>query len=308
MIAGNEIANLINTRTCATLPASETTAEPTQAKVDIRASSFAINQAPIAPVPVPLPLVLGAPPSPVVQPAAAAMPAAPPAPPAVAQQALADSAPIAAAPAPVGQPVGAASALVPTMPTFVDEESISSREKRKLFAVRYQFWQTRPLEEQKAALTRLPKRLFHYTTDQRALVCSIWKTAPAGSKGKVLESIQSIKGFETVSKQSIALWVTNRAVKKRGTRSIFEFESLVLQECLLYRVESTGSDDVEKLVVEVNLCFNYDVVRRSAERVRQRVYNVEGKMVKVWMQHPKVKRLKFSDKWVWSVYKRAHMR
>jgi hypothetical protein len=81
----------------------------------------------------------------------------------------------------------------------------------------------------------------------------------------------------------------------------------VLQECTLHTLEETEDGGVS-LKLEVNCCFNYDVIKKCAEIVRSRVYIVDDREVKIWEEDTKVKKLKFTKKWIWGVFKRAHMR
>lgn len=181
------------------------------------------------------------------------------------------------------------------------KETLRSSARGKLFKTRYAYWQTMPFQQQFDALSKTRKKGWAYTVEQRALVCSLWTTSELQNttKAKTLERIRCLQGFQNVSKQVISSWLSNKPQRKRGVQSTFEFEMQVLRECMLVRVESNGADDVQKLVVDVNLIFSYDVVKRAAKRVRDRYFKVDGEKIQIWKQHPRVKKLVFSDKVGW---------
>lgn len=78
-----------------------------------------------------------------------------------------------------------------------------------------------------------------------------------------------------------------------------QFEQEVWDECIFWHV-----NDKKESVILANCAYSYEVIRKCAERVQDRVYKVEGVHVRKWRACPRTKDLKFSNKWIWRALRR----
>lgn len=151
----------------------------------------------------------------------------------------------------------------------------------------------RGIVEVSAAETLKAKRT-HYGDSIKQII-EIYDSYENGSKHAAMAMINSINGYEHVTRKSISKWksaLRRPTVKKtRGKKANGEFEDLVMQEYTLVAAIDSAA-------------YSYKIIRSCAERVRNRAYDGVHK----FQTDPLTKNLKFSDKWVVGLLRRQKLR
>ena len=128
-----------------------------------------------------------------------------------------------------------------------------------------------------------------------------------GSSRKAEFLLRSLVGYEKFDRRLFGRWdkaeqlqqqrQENGEIVRQGPKVCAHFEEAVLEKVLLTEVLE-GETEKEKVVA--NIGFSYATYIQAAETVLRED--------PAWLQHPQVKKLKFSPKWVWGLLRRNKLR
>jgi hypothetical protein len=138
----------------------------------------------------------------------------------------------------------------------------------------------------------------HYTKEQKDEMLALTTScAEEGmSTNAAIKYLNTIPGYEKVTRKMIREWRLNRFPAPRGRKVSHEFEVEVIAEIL----DITGHDVTNPACNVKDISF--EEVRRAAINVRDRHYAEVGQK---WMTNPKTKDLHFSSNWVRKLLARA---
>lgn len=138
----------------------------------------------------------------------------------------------------------------------------------------------------------------HYTKEQKddmlALAASCAEEGM--STNAAIKYLNTIPGYEKVTRKMIREWKLNRFPAPRGRKVSHEFETEVIAEILAITGLDVTNPDCN--IKEIS----FDDVRRAAINVRDRNFADVGQK---WLTDPKTKDLHFSSNWVRKLLARA---
>lgn len=123
-----------------------------------------------------------------------------------------------------------------------------------------------------------------YTKDEKAAVVA---AALSTDSRQAVVALRKRKGFEAVRSSQVTEWARPKVSRKMGRPKNEEFQAAVIDELVYCSIEKV--DDVEKLVVQANVIYSYNIVVQAAQTVRSRA---------PFCDDPLTKSLKFSKPWV----------
>lgn len=141
----------------------------------------------------------------------------------------------------------------------------------------------------------------HYSKEQKDEIVSIMNSCKDDgmSANAAIKYINTIPGYEKVSRKMIREWKGNNEALPRGRKVCEEFELEVLREIAI----TTGRNFLVNSVSELPdlKTISYDDVKIAARNVRDRAYEEVGQK---WAANPKTKDLQFSSNWVRKLLRR----
>ena len=147
------------------------------------------------------------------------------------------------------------------------------------------------------------KRTTYSRAEKRAIVEQTIELQPA----QALKKIKMVPGFDKVNKSMLKRWrqaaaqeqTTGKKAKHGGGPKVnLTFEHAVLDELIFTSLEKV--DGKEKAVVEANVAFSHDIIRRAAVKVRSE----DARFKEV----AKLQKYKFTPQWIRGLLRRHALR
>ncbi len=154
------------------------------------------------------------------------------------------------------------------------------------------------LDDELLAMLPIKSKRVGYTAEQKEAILSLLH-AVGNNKAAALRIVNKKSGYEKVRRNHLNRWLRGGTAAKKhtGRRVNMDFERAVLGHLLFTVLEKV--DEVERARIVANITHSYEVIKVAAE---------ETKKKEPWASDVKIKKLKFSHKWICGFLRRATLR